>query len=755
MIERSSKLPKLRTLLVDHALYEDSAAGRAALTLVDELARVGVEVVGAPSAEDGESRFLADPGLHGVLLSWSLDAPSAGDASQNDTNQTARELVALIRTRNPAIPIFLLTDRERSTILPEALLAEVRELVWLLEDSAPFIAGRLHVAMRHYASSLLGPMASALIDFDLVHEYSWHTPGHNGGVAFQKSPAGRPFYEYFGEALFRSDLSISVGELGSLLDHSGPIGDGERFAAKVFGAQRSYSVTNGTSTSNRIIWTACVARGDDVLVDRNCHKSNEQGITLTGAQPHYLMPTRNRYGIIGPIPPQRLAPPALADCGNPVYAVITNSTYDGLTYNVDRVLEILGPQVDRIHFDEAWYGYARFHPLYQGRFAMRGEPAKTTSTDPTLFATHSTHKLLAAFSQASFIHVRDGRRPIEHARFNEAFMMHASTSPFYPIIASNDVSAAMMQGRGGTALIDESIREAISFRQTVMRLWRTHRERGDWFFRTWNPILVSCADGNRVAFDEAEPEALASEPGHWVLHPGDAWHGFELDDDYCMLDPIKVSLLTPGVADDGGLDPNGFPAMLLSAYLDALGIVVEKTTDFTILFLFSLGITNAKWSTLVHAMLAFKRDLDANAPIADTIPAVAEHYPGLGLRDLAARMMQQLADARQLEIQSAAFSALPEPATTPSDAYQALVRGQVRRIPLDQAAGHTAATGLVPYPPGIPLVMPGERVGDDGEPFLAYLRALQDWDARFPGFAHDTHGIDAENGRYHLMVLDP
>jgi lysine decarboxylase/arginine decarboxylase len=222
-----------------------------------------------------------------------------------------------------------------------------------------------------------------------------------------------------------------------------------------------------------------------------------------------------------------------------------------------------------------------------------------------------------------------------------------------------------------------------------------------------------------------------------------------------MLDPIKVSLLTPGVADDGSLAPNGFPAMLLSAYLDARGIVVEKTTDFTILFLFSLGITNAKWSTLVHAMLAFKRDFDANAPIADTIPAVAERYPGLGLGDLAARMMQQLADTRQLEIQSAAFSALPEPTMTPSDAYQALVRGQVRRIPLDQAAGRIAATGLVPYPPGIPLVMPGERVGENDEPFLAYLRALQDWDARFPGFTHDTHGIDAENGRYHLLVLDP
>ena len=498
---------------------------------------------------------------------------------------------------------------------------------------------------------------------------------------------------------------------------------------------------------------ACVGRGQTVLVDRNCHKSTEQGLTLTGGVPRYLLPTRNRYGIIGPVPPERLTPEALADATDPVYSILTNSTYDGLTYNVNRVIDLLGQTVDRIHFDEAWYGYARFHPMYAGRFAMRGDPRGHAPTEPTLFATHSTHKLLAAFSQASFIHIRDGRRPVPHARFNESFMMHGSTSPFYPIIASNDVTCSMMDKQGGETLVQESIREAIAFRQTVMRLWRTHGERGDWFFRTWNPTGIADEKGNEIPFDQASPDELARESSHWCLRPEDSWHGFDLETDYCMLDPIKVSLLTPGVREDGSLDEEGIPAALLSAYLDQKGIVVEKTTDFTILFLFSLGVTNAKWSTLVHALLAFKRDIDANQSLSEVLPGLASSYPGTGLRDLARRMMKQLAESRQLDLQSEAFAQLPQMEMTPADAYQQLVSDEVETIPLDEAGGRIAATGLVPYPPGIPLVMPGENLGSPDDPFIGYLLALQEWDRHFPGFSHDTHGIEAENGSYRLMAL--
>jgi lysine decarboxylase/arginine decarboxylase len=748
MIERRSKILRHRVLLVDDDLEMSSASGRAALMLKSELELNDVDVVCAPGAADGRGLFVSDAGLHGVLMDWTLgndpDAPHAA----------AMDLIRFIRSRNEKIPVFLLTDRERGAGLSEEVLTLVSELVWLMEDSAPFLAGRIQAAVKKYSGGLLGPMASALIEFDLVHEYSWHTPGHTGGTAFQKSPAGRLFYDYFGEAMFRSDLSISVGELGSLLDHSGPIGEGEKYAAKVFGAHRTYSVTNGTSTSNRIIWMACVGRGQKIWVDRNCHKSNEQGITLTGAVPHYLMPTRNRYGIIGPIPPENLLASKLVEGGRPVHAVITNSTYDGLTYNVARVLEAVGDSLDRIHFDEAWYGYARFHPLYAGRFAMRGNPSDHPADGPTIFATHSTHKLLAALSQASFIHVRDGRNAIDHTRFNESFMMHGSTSPFYPIIASNDVSAAMMDGRGGEVIVGESLREAVAFRQTVTRLWREHNDRNDWFFQTWNPLhITNPQTGKQEAFESAGPDLLVSEPSCWVLHPGDAWHGFDLEDDYCMLDPIKVSVITPGVNPDGSIAESGFPATLLTAYLDARGIVVEKTSDYATLFLFSLGITNAKWSTLVHALLAFKRDHDANAPLDACIPAVAGFYPGLGLRDLAEKMQAHMRGGEILQSQARAFSVLPEMAMTPADCYQRLIANDVERISVADAAGRTAATGLVPYPPGIPMVMPGEKLGSPDDPFLAYLLAIQEWDRKFPGFAHDTHGVESEDGTYKILVL--
>ncbi|MES2504127.1 MAG: Orn/Lys/Arg decarboxylase N-terminal domain-containing protein [Myxococcota bacterium] len=723
MIERTSAVIRHRVLLAHEAIEEGGGAARALMALEEELLMRDIDMV--KGSDDSASIFSTDASLHGVLVSWTLPG--------------ALELIQVIRKRNGKIPIFLLIEREDSANLSKEILTIVSELIWLFEDSLPFIAGRIEASIHLYSSNILGPMAKALLEFDHIHEYSWHTPGHTGGTAFQKAPAGRLFFDYFGENLFRSDLSISVGELGSLLDHSGPIGEGEKYAARVFGADRTYCVTNGTSTSNRIIWMASVCRGQLALVDRNCHKSTEHGLTLTGAIPQYLMPTRNQYGIIGPIPPEHLVSEAIHANGTPVHCVITNSTYDGLTYNVDRVLELIGDSVDRIHFDEAWYAYARFHPLYRGRHAMRKGSENGSLQGPTLFATHSTHKLLAALSQASFIHIKDGRNSIDHARFNESFMMHASTSPLYTIIASNDVTTSMMDGPGGEALMDEAIRDAIAFRQLVTKLWREHADSNDWFFQTWNPTEIE-----QTPFEQVSPDRLACDPSCWVLHPNDEWHGFHLEDDYCMLDPIKVQVVTT---------PGNFPAGLLTAYLDAKGIEVEKTNDYSILFLFSIGVTNAKWSTLLHQLLAFKQDFDANLPLTEAIPAIANFYPGLGLKDLGKRMQDHMVKNGTLDLQAKAFSKLPTPTMIPADAYQRLLANAIQRIPLNQAAGRTAATGLVPYPPGIPLIMPGENIGSADEPFMKYLLALEAWDKEFPGFAHDTHGIEPENGVYHLLVL--
>jgi arginine decarboxylase len=735
-----------------HTVY-----GRALNQLIEDIQARDISVLNSYGFDDALSLLRSDSAIQCVLLDWNLD----------DTPDYRRcaELLTELRNRNRRMPVFLVSDRGGVASIPLLVMQHADDFIWLPEDTSAFLSGRVLAAIERYRQEILPPMFGALARFARNFEYSWHTPGHAGGTAFLKTTVGRAFYEYFGENLLRSDLSISVGELGSLLDHSGPIGQGERYAAKVFGAHRSYYVTNGSSTSNRVILMASVTRDQIALCDRNCHKSAEHSMTLSGAIPTYLVPTRNRYGIIGPILPQTLSAEAVRQAiadnplvrpdvdPTPVHAIVTNSTYDGLCYNVTRVEQLLGASVDRLHFDEAWYGYARFNPIYRERFAMHGDPAEHDASRPSVFATQSTHKLLAALSQASMIHVRDGRSPIPHGRFNESFMMHASTSPNYAIIASCDVSAAMMEAPHGEILTQESIDEAVSFRQVMARLHADMQAAGDWFFTCWQPESI-----DSTAFHQVDPAILKTEPSCWVLHPKQSWHGFgDIEDGYCMLDPIKVTVLTPGMGDDGQLQASGVPACVLTAYLGHLGIVVEKTADFSLLFLFSLGITKGKWGTLVNALLDFKRDYDENLELERCLPELIgshpQRYKGMGLKDLADELFQAMDATRTTATMAAAFGMLPQAVFSPVQAYEKLVRNEIEQVTLEQAAGRVVATGIVPYPPGIPLLMPGENAGPLDGPLLGYLSALERFDRQFPGFGHDTHGIEAEDGVYRLLCL--
>jgi lysine decarboxylase/arginine decarboxylase len=315
-----------------------------------------------------------------------------------------------------------------------------------------------------------------------------------------------------------------------------------------------------------------------------------------------------------------------------------------------------------------------------------------------------------------------------------------------------------MMDQAGPLLTGESINEAVAFRQAVARYGRELGERGEWFFTTWGPDRVPDGTGALVDFADADPARLATDHDAWVLHPGDAWHGYgDIEDNYAMLDPIKVSVVMPGIGRDGAWQDRAIPAALFSAFLDARGIVCEKTTDFTVLFLFSMGVTSGKWGTLLTAMLDFKRAYDTDRPLAEVLPGIVAAnpaaYAGLGLRGLADQMASQMRATGQFETQKLAFEQLPAQAMEPRAAYDTLVRGDVERIGLEALPGRTLATGIVPYPPGIPLLMPGERAGRADEPFIRYLQALQDFDQRFPGFGHDIHGVDASSGAYELYVL--
>ena len=758
----------LTVVLIDDTHKTDTPVGNAIRRIMEGLKEFGIRITDIGSSDDTSNSLANLPEADCIFINWNLggDTPERHDAIAG--------IIREIRKRNEDIPIFLMGEpgKESATNLTIDMIREVSEYVWVMEDSPEFIAGRIRAASKRYRDLLLPPFFGSLVSFSRDFEYSWHTPGHAGGTAFRKSAPGREFYDFFGEQVFRSDLSISVSELGSLLDHSGSIGDAERYAAKVFGADRTYFVTNGTSTANKIVFTGCITDGGIVLVDRNCHKSIEHAVTMTHALPVYLLPTRNRYGIIGPIHPDEMlqatvkakiaACPLTRSIKKPetALAVVTNSTYDGLCYCATRVEELLGKCVDRILFDEAWYAYARFNPLYHGRFAMRKEA--TQPGNPTVFATQSTHKLLAAFSQASMIHVRNGRSPVEHERFNEAFMMHTSTSPFYPIIASLDVSSKMMDGPSGAILTTECIDEAIRFRRIMVRIARDlgkEKGPGNWWFGMWQPDTVfDTGTGKQVSFIDASHDLLRDEASCWVLHPDDTWHGFTgLEDGFCMLDPVKVTVLTPGVTPDGSLDSWGIPAAIVVKFLDTQGIIIEKSGDYSILFLFSMGITKGKWGTLVSSLFDFKHHYDENFPLDEIFPDLTrkhpERYGTMNIQDLVREMHDFMRENQQGILLGEAFSVLPEPVITFADAYTHLVRGIVEQVPVAEMGGRTVATGVIPYPPGIPLLLPGERAGGADGPILRYLLALQNFDVRFPGFAHDTHGVECVNGEYRIFCI--
>jgi arginine decarboxylase len=765
MLNPSTVPLRPRVLVVDDELAKlDTALGRAAESLAAALEARNIDVVRALSYEDGKAIVGSDASLRALLLDWNLGLNSEG------THAQATALLHKFRERHTAAPVFLLADREltRGTMTVE--VAEmVDEFVWLLDDSADFVAGRVLAAIRRYEAQLLPPYARVLAEYGRLREHSWSAPGHQGGIAFTKHPAGRAFFDFLGENVFRIDMGIERGALGSLLDHTGPVAESEAYAARVFGADRSYSGVVGTSGSNRSIMQACMKEDDLVVLDRNCHKSIEQGLMLTGARPVYMVPTRNRYGIIGPISPSEMDEKTIrakAQAGTltkkianqkPVYAVVTNSTYDGLCYNAVRVQALIEKYCDRIHFDEAWYGYARFNPMYHDHYAMRGDPADHRG--PTVFSTHSTHKMLAALSQASFIHVRDGNGAIDHHRFNQAYQLHTTTSPLYAIVASNDITSAMMDGSGGHSLTQEAIDEAVDFRQVVGRLWRTFTDKKDWFFKPWNAETVkNPANGDEIPFEDAPAELLCRSQDPWVLRPGDKWHGFDgIADDWCMLDPIKVSLLTPGMGDDGKLEENGVPAALLNAWFNRFGIVPTRVTDFQVMFLFSIGITKGKWGTLLTNLLAFKRAYDSNRPLTEVLPEITAQYPdryrNVRLRDLGDELFEYLRKDRPGDLLNAAFEGLPDADMTPREAYERLVAGEVESVPVDKLAGRTAANAVMPYPPGIPMLMSGENFGRADSPQIGYLRGMQNREQKFPGFAGVIEGAELKEGTYHVLCV--
>jgi ornithine decarboxylase len=777
MIPRSVKSPTIpipfhRLLKVVAIVDPDDSQTRA---LLEQITRENFEVEVTSSFE----RDVSEDAAVGAYIA----------CVDGERLESARKLATNVRAIGFRTPLWALADSHRiSDVAALGMTGEVDGYIYLGQQTPAFYAKQVIASLVKYGRGLLPPFFGGLMAYDVEANVAFDCPGHQGGQFYRKSPTGQLFFKHFGESIFRNDLCNADVDLGDLLIHEGPAVDAQRYAAKVFGADRTYFVLNGTSSSNKVVTGALLRQGDLVLFDRNNHKSLHQGaLVMAGAIPIFLPTARNPFGMIGAVDweawdektlRERIrANPLLddrsrADAERPFrLACIQLATYDGTVYNVRKVMEKIGHLCDYVLWDEAWIGYNAFHPLFEGHSPMRLE--NLTPDMPGLFSTQSVHKQGAGFSQASQIHKRDEhirgqQRYVEHKRFNESFLMHASTSPFYPLFASLDVNAKVHEGKAGEMLWDRCIELGIEARKKLREFARHFEKTGkgpqeQWFFDPFVPDVVTIRgskhtrDAANVRWEELPTEALKREQQCWEFHPESRWHGYAgYSQGYAMVDPNKLALLTPGINRQTGeyLD-FGVPATVVANYLREQRVVPEKCDLNSILFLMTPAEDESKLNTLIAKLVKFKNLWDQDAPIEEVLPTLyaahGERYAGYTLRRVCNEMHDFYRKANVKDLQRRCFRAtsFPELAMSPRDAYAALVGNDVDYIALDQIKGRISATLALIYPPGIGVVLPGERWDERAQPMLDYFLAFQESFNRFPGFNYEVQGVyqQREDGR--------
>jgi ornithine decarboxylase len=740
-----------------------------------------------------------------IEVSGSFDRDVSEDASvgayialvDGDRLEQARKFARSVRAIGFQTPLWALADSHRiSDLAVLALTGEVDGYVYLGQQTPAFYAKQIVASLVKYGLSLLPPFFGGLAAYDGEANITFACPGHQGGQFYRKSPAGQLFFKHFGENVFRNDLCNADVDLGDLLIHEGPAAEAQRHAAKVFGADTTYFVLNGTSTSNKVVTNAVLRRGDLVLFDRNNHKSLHQGaLVQAGAIPVFLPTARNAFGMIGAVDwdawdedhlRERIRTNPLvkdsqrANAERPFrLACIQRATYDGTIYNVRKVMEKIGRLCEYVLWDEAWIGYNAFHPLFRDHSPMRLE--KLGPEMPGLFSTQSVHKQGAGFSQASQIHKRDEhirgqRRYIEHKRFNESFLINASTSPFYPLFASLDVNAKVHDGKAGEMLWDRCIELGIEARKKLREFCLFYEKNGKsadekWFFDPFVPDVVTIrgsdvtTDVTNSRWEDLPTEVIKREQQCWNFHPQAKWHGYAgYAEGYAMVDPNKLSILTPGIDRKTGeyLD-FGVPATVVANYLREQRIVPEKCDLNSILFLMTPAEDESKLNTLIVKLVKFKNLWDRDAPLAEVLPTVCaahpQRYENYTLRRISNEMhgFYRHANVKQLQRLSFRASSFPELAMSPKDAYEALVANDVDYVPLESIKGRISATLALIYPPGIGVVVPGERWDDRAQPMLDYFLAFQESFNRFPGFNYEVQGVFQErvDGRikFHTYVV--
>jgi len=749
-------------VIIDEDFRSENSSGLGIRAMAQAIENEGFEVLGVTGYGD-LSQFAQQQSRASAFVLSIDDEEFSPGPDLDPAVLNLRNFIEEVRWKNADVPIYIYGETKTSRHLPNDILRELHGFIHMFEDTPEFVARHIIREAKSYLEGIKPPFFKALLNYAEDGSYSWHCPGHSGGVAFLKSPIGQMYHQFYGENMLRADVCNSVEELGQLLDHNGAIGASERNAARIFNADHCFFVTNGTSTSNKMVWHHTVAPGDVVVVDRNCHKSILHSIIMTGSIPVFMKPTRNHYGIIGPIPQSEFeidsikakirANPLLegvdADTVKPRIMTLTQSTYDGVLYNTETIKDLLDGYVENLHFDEAWLPHAAFHPFYGSYHSMgRKRPRPMHSVT---YATQSIHKLLAGISQASHVLVQDSQdTKLDRHLFNEAYLMHTSTSPQYSIIASCDVAAAMMEPPSGTALVEESIAEALDFRRAMRKVDDEFGD-DDWWFQVWGPPV------------EIEEEGI----GHtkdWVLKRTDAdgvqpsdgedsWHGFgDMAPGFNMLDPIKATIITPGLNLDGRFEETGIPASIVTKYLAEHGVVVEKTGLYSFFIMFTIGITKGRWNSLLTELQQFKDDYDQNQPMWRVMPefcAKQPRYEKMGLRDLCQHVHALYAKYDVAILSTDMYLSDHTPAMKPADAFAHIAQRTTQRVPIDELEGRITTSLVTPYPPGIPLLIPGEVFNTKIVEYLKFNRAFA---RECPGFETDIHGLVQEAGSDGVMA---
>lgn len=651
------------------------------------------------------------------------------------------------------IPVFLYLRDEENT--PEELVGHV---VGVISDNLTdrrLFGRQIDEAAKRYEDKVLPPFFGALAQYVYKGKSQFDCPGHQGGAYFRRHPAGRAFYDFYGEELFRSDLCNADVAMGDLLIHEGAPLKAQKAAAKIYNADKTYFVLNGTSASNKVVLNAALTPGDLVLYDRNNHKSVNHGALLqAGATPIYLETARNPFGFIGGIDEKcfdekylrdliREKCPEKADAKRPFrLAVIQLGTYDGTIYNARQVVDKIGHLCDYILFDSAWVGYEQFIPMMRDCSPLLLELGPE---DPGIFVTQSVHKQQAGFSQSSQIHKKDAHirgqdRFIPHKVLNNAFMMHASTSPFYPLFASLDVNAKMQEGEAGRRLWADCVKTTIDARKLLLDTCH--------HIKPFIPNKVRGAD-----WKSYPTNLIAQDLEFFKFVPGEKWHSFEgYGENQYFVDPCKFMLTTPGInVETGEYEDFGVPATILANYLRENGIIPEKNDLNSILFLMTPAENKEKMDHLVSQFARFEKYLDEDAPLEDVLPGLYKHYEyryhDYSIRQLCQEMHDFYKERNIKEIQKQMFCSeyMPKSVINPQDAHFAFLRGQAELVRMEDAEGRVAAEGALPYPPGVLCCFPGEVWGG---PVLKYFLAWQEAMGRMPGFAPELQGVYVEdNGR--------